>query len=72
MLGKFCAIRSYFRPHRKCSLFISCIAMESWTLGFIHGNAEIEPQNISTFVILTKMSVEEAGLPVSKFQEDPM
>ena len=43
MLKKLiCAVQSYFRPHRKCCLFILCMTMERWTLSFYLGNAEIE------------------------------
>ena len=48
MLRTLRAIGSCFRPQRKCYLLILCMVMESWTLSFYLGNAEIESQNIST------------------------
>ena len=41
----FCAIRSDLKPHLNFFLFHFCMDMESWTLRFIDGSAEIELKN---------------------------
>ena len=48
MLRKFCANRSYLRPHRECSLFNFMNGHGKLDVKFFSGNAETESQNMDT------------------------
>ena len=59
MLSKFCATGFYCTPHRKCSFLFLLMAIKSWTLSLIYGDAEIKPQNVSIAVMLARMSIHQ-------------